>query len=163
MDRNSPKLMVSTASPSTLRAQRTAGIACSRKRKKKALFIMLMAATAATSYFHSMHTRRPKRNSILTSQKRIEELLQGHPEAFREQYGMNKHVFRALLQFLCQRCRLQNSRYISAAEQLSIFCHFATQGLSSRQLQDIFQHSADTISRFVIKLQQHTMNANVSL
>lgn len=80
----------------------------------------------------------------------MDQLLKGHPESFKEQFGMNKHVFSSLLQFLCERCRLQNSKYVSAAEQLAIFCHFATQGLSNRQLQDLFQHSGDTISQYVL-------------
>lgn len=142
-------LMVATSTPRIHHSQRANDTSCAHKQKKKAIFVTCLAAISAASYFRVMHDRRPKRNSAITGQKRIDQLMEGHPGPFKEQYGMNKHVFNALLQFLCTRCQLQNSRYISAAEQLSIFCHFAAQGLSNRQLQDLFQHSGETITKYV--------------
>ena len=139
--------MVSTHSPRIDRAQRVTSVPLSHLQKKKAVFVTLVASVAVQAYFRHAFDRHPKQTSILTEQQRIEELMKGHPGSFKEQFGMNKHVFHALLQFLFRRCHLRNSRYISAAEQLSIFCHFAAQGLSNRQLQDLFQHSGETISR----------------
>ena len=142
-----PSLMVSTHSPRIARAHRASNVPLSHLKKKKAILVTLLASIAVSTYFQHTFDRQPKRTSILTGQKRIEELMEGHPGTFKEQFGMNKHVFHTLLQFLCRRCQLRNNRHISAAEQLSIFCHFAVQGLSNRQLQHLFQHSGETISK----------------
>jgi len=89
------------------------------------------------------------RTSILTGQLWLDELLQGHPLRFHEQMGMGRHVFRQLSQELQLHNGLQNSKHVTADEQLAIFIYLARTGQSSRMLQERFQRSGDTISTHV--------------
>lgn len=124
-----------------------------------AAFIATAAAAAATMATSDTCVPQPKRTSILTGQRWINELLKGHPDRFHEQIGMRKHVFRLLLNELQLYHGLQDSKYVCAEEQLAIFLHLARTGLSSRMLQERFQQSADTISVFV-SITTHLINNN---
>ncbi|KAF9231993.1 hypothetical protein BU15DRAFT_12780, partial [Melanogaster broomeanus] len=55
-------------------------------------------------------------DSILTGQAWVDELLDGHPERFHEEMGLNKHVFRSLLKELKARSQFGASRHVSASE-----------------------------------------------
>ncbi|KAI9447358.1 hypothetical protein BJY52DRAFT_1127464, partial [Lactarius psammicola] len=43
---------------------------------------------------------------------------------------------------------LCNTRHVSAEKQLAIFLHYACHGLSNRALQERFQRSRDTITKY---------------
>ncbi|KAI9448731.1 hypothetical protein BJY52DRAFT_1092491, partial [Lactarius psammicola] len=62
--------------------------------------------------------------------------------------GLNKHVFRRLLSVLARDTGLCDTRHVSAEEQLAIFLHYARRGLSNRALQERFQRSGDTITKY---------------
>ncbi|KAH9159237.1 hypothetical protein LEN26_002441, partial [Aphanomyces euteiches] len=72
----------------------------------------------------------PKRVSVLTGAAWIIDMLEGNEEAFVENFRMPRSIFAAL-------CH----------EQVGIFLYFAGQHASSAQLQQRFQHSAETITR----------------
>jgi len=63
--------------------------------------------------------------------------------------GVEKFVFWRLLFELCQQCGHWATRYVSAEEQLAIFLQIAQTGLSNSEMQEIFQWSGDTISKYV--------------
>ena len=90
-----------------------------------------------------MHT------SILTGRLWLHELLKGHPLHFHEQIGMSQHVFSQLSQELQLYSSLKNSWHVTADEQLAIFVHLAWTGQSSWMLQERFQCSGDTISKYI--------------
>ena len=77
------------------------------------------------------------------------ECLVGHAERFRRQIGMENFVFRSLLYDLQRRCGLHATRHVSAEEQLAIFLRIARTGLCNSEMQEQFQRSGDTISRYV--------------
>jgi hypothetical protein len=62
--------------------------------------------------------------------------------------GMNKHVFQELLHELL-KVGLHDTRYVSAEEQFAIFLFLAVTGLPQRHLEECFQRSPDTISKYV--------------
>ena len=110
------------------------------------------------------------RTSILSGQMWLDELLVGHPERFREQFGMSKHAFQ-LLSCELQLCgRLVNQRHVTADEQLATFLYFARTGSSTRILQERFQWSASTISGYIhlfsilsyYDLTEHPVQSNMS-
>ena len=88
----------------------------------------------------------PMRTSILSGQMWLDELLAGHPERFKEQFGMSKCAFQLLLRELQLHSGLANRRHVTADEQLAIFLYIARTGSSTRVLQERFQRSPSTIS-----------------
>ncbi|KAF7372232.1 putative nuclease HARBI1 [Mycena venus] len=76
------------------------------------------------------------------------ELL-GHPDRCRHELGMSALVFALLLAELVVTGDLMDSRYVTAQEQLAIFVYWMVHGSSQRELQERFQRSGDTISRYV--------------
>ena len=112
----------------------------------------------------------PMRTSILSGQMWLDELLVGHPERFREQFGMSKHAFQLLSRELQLCGRLVNRRHVTVDEQLATFLYFARTGSSTRILQERFQRSASTISGCVhlfsilsyYCLTEHPVQLNVS-
>jgi hypothetical protein len=65
-----------------------------RKQKISAIATVLGAASAITS---GNRDKRPMHTSILTGQRWLEELLNGHSTRFYNQLGMKKHIFCRLL------------------------------------------------------------------
>jgi len=64
---------------------------------------------------------------------------------------MRRHVFYALLNMLhTSGCR--NSKYVILEEQLAIFLYGCVTGLSVHHLGERFQHSNETISKYVIQV-----------
>ena len=88
----------------------------------------------------------PMRTSILSGQMWLDELLAGHPERFKEQFGMSKRAFQLLSRELQLHSGLANRRHVTADEQLAIFLYIARTGSSTRVLQERFQRSPSTIS-----------------
>jgi hypothetical protein len=66
---------------------------------------------------------------------------------FRRQFGMERFVFRKLLQALKHRTGLRDTKYVSAEEQLAIFLRIARTGMSNAEMQERFQRSGDTVSK----------------
>jgi hypothetical protein len=62
---------------------------------------------------------------------------------------MAQHVFLRLLFELQAFSGLVNTKLVTAEEKLAIFLHFARTGCSSRNLQERFQHSAETVTKYV--------------
>jgi hypothetical protein len=85
---------------------------------------------------------------VLTGQGWLNEIL-NLPIWIHEQLGVTWHVFQKLTHELQDLHGLCDSKYISADEQLAIFLHFARVGASSCMLQECFQRSGDTISKYV--------------
>ena len=88
----------------------------------------------------------PMRTSILSGQMWLDELLAGHPERFKEQFGMSKGAFQSLSRELQLHSGLANRRHVTADEQLATFLYIARTGSSTRILQERFQRSPSTIS-----------------
>ena len=108
-----------------------------------------IAAATTAEYMVPLLYKAPLHTSSLSSQAWMDELLQGHTARFKDQMGMERHVFCALLGILGRKGLLRDSKHVSAVEQLGIFLYICSSGLSNRKTQERFQRSADTISRCV--------------
>ena len=88
-------------------------------------------------------------NSKLTGKGWLAELFNGNPQRFKDQLGMQRHVFKKLVATLFRNTSLHNSRYVSLEEQVAIFCYTTVTNLSNRKVAEHFQRSGDTISHWV--------------
>jgi len=108
---------------------------------------VIMAGYASALAYASRFEKVAQHTSALRGQQWVNELQGGHPERFKNEIGMGKHVFNKLLEVLEENGGLKDTRYVSAEEQLAIFLHFAHRASSNRALQERFQRSGDTISK----------------
>jgi hypothetical protein len=108
---------------------------------------VLLAGAAAAAGFASRYNKIPQHTSALTGQDWVDELLNGHSGRFYNQLGMHRHVFHKLLDTLRSLTGFDDTKYVSAEEQLMIFLHFARHAKSNRALMERFQRSGDTISK----------------
>lgn len=89
----------------------------------------------------------PMHTSILTGRGWLEELLNGHHSRFHRSMGMERHVFKKLVHSLRLHCQLGSTKHLTDEEQVAIFLRIAKTGLGSREHQERFQCSGDTISK----------------
>ncbi|KAF7340828.1 putative nuclease HARBI1-like protein [Mycena sanguinolenta] len=94
---------------------------------------------------------RPMHTSILSGSLWIDEILLGHPDRCHRELGMSAALFLLLLAELVATGDLADSRFVSAQEQVAIFVYWLVHGSSQRELQERFQRSGDTISRYLNK------------
>ncbi|WVZ49468.1 hypothetical protein U9M48_000826, partial [Paspalum notatum var. saurae] len=87
--------------------------------------------------------RTPVHTSVLSG-KKLEEHLRGHKVRVRREFRMEKEIFCKLVELLHNSHLLSNARDITLA--IFIFC-LATNA-RNRLLQEQFQHSGETISRY---------------
>jgi hypothetical protein len=119
-----------------------------RQRRLLAALVSTVAAFTASLCLQAQEAI-PRHTSVLTGHGWLSELLNGHPDRFRSQLGMGQHVFLRLLGELQSFSGLVHTKFVSAEEKLAIFLHFVRSGCSSRMLQEQFQRSADTVSKYV--------------
>jgi len=87
----------------------------------------------------------------------LDELLAGHPERFREQFGMSKHTFQQLSRKLQLYSGLTNRRHVTADEQLATFLYIARTGSSTRILQERHQQN-----RIFVKVEKSGKTKNLA-
>lgn len=119
-----------------------------------AIFINIVAFTvirmrSRKQLIRSRRPLRPYHTSQLSGEGWVQELMNGHPDRIKNELGMRKHVFKSLTTIL-QTCGLKRSKHLSCEEQVAIFLYGSVTGLAVRHLGERFQHSNDTISRYVI-------------
>ena len=90
------------------------------RRAAMALVAILGAQTAA-KYAATYLIKEPMYNSILTGATWVKELLNGHAARFYDALGMVKSTFLQLCHELQEHSGLQNSKYLSLAEKVTIF------------------------------------------
>jgi hypothetical protein len=72
----------------------------------------------------------------------MHETLTSHEAMCRRRFHMERYIFEALAQRLCESNLLTDSRYVSVEEHLlSIFLYAMSKNTSNRTSQDQFQHS----------------------
>ena len=113
-------------------------------------FIILYAMVECMEIYASRFDKTPLHTSRLTGDQWVQELVDGHEGRFYNEMEMHDIVFHQLLELLVREGGLCNTRYVTAHEQLAIFLHYVCQGLTNRVLQERFQRSADTISKYDI-------------
>jgi hypothetical protein len=124
-------------------------------RKKQQLLQAAKCGALASATIGYAITRSPDpipmRNSILTGEMWVQELLNGHHLRIQEQLGVSSEDFEALVTDMQQQGLIHISRLgVTPQEQIAIFLHLARTGTSIRMLGERFQRSNDTIQRCVI-------------
>ena len=105
-----------------------------------------IVATAALIYTDPLYNKLPYHTSALSGADWVWELINGHPEHIRNELGVHKHVFHALIEEL-QLVGYKHSKHIYLEDQLTIFLYTCVTGLSLQHVCKHFQHSGDTVSR----------------
>jgi hypothetical protein len=111
-------------------------------------FYVKTVVSAAFIYCTMYFSKEPYNASSLSGELWLQELLDGHPEWFQTQFGINKHVFQHLVHDL-QNIGLTCLKYLTLKEHVVIFLYTLVTALSSWLVAEQFQHSLDTITRYM--------------
>jgi hypothetical protein len=79
----------------------------------------------------------------------VEELLQSSPKRIYDVLRMQKETFYELCRWLGENTELRSTWRISIEEQVAMFLWTINYSASSRQVKERFQHSPETVSRYV--------------
>ena len=116
-----------------------------RRSENEDEFVFLIHTTLDGS---SSSTKMPIHTSILTGSTYMHETLTGHEVLCQRRFHMEREIFQALVQKLCEKCKLEDGTYVSVEEQVAIFLYTISKNASNRTVQDIFQHSGSTVSYY---------------
>ncbi|KAL0548927.1 hypothetical protein IC582_013404 [Cucumis melo] len=83
-----------------------------------------------------------------TNYKFVMEILNGHEDRCHQQFRMEKHIFQKLLVVLEQQYNFSKAKRIHLEEALAMFLIILGHGFSNRMVQERFQHSGETVSRW---------------
>ncbi|KAK4840180.1 hypothetical protein QYF36_001770 [Acer negundo] len=109
---------------------------------------MELVAAAAGYYYYNSITKRPQRGMSLSGNGFMTQVLEGHDDVCREMFRMDKHIFHKLCDILRQRGMLRDTSGVMIEEQLAIFLNIVGHNERNRVIQERFQHSGETISRY---------------
>lgn len=119
-------------------------------RRRRLLFLLgvVLAQIAQLCYQIFAPTARiPHHTSILTGQAWVLELMTGHPDCIKINFGVSIETFSALVHILNENGIMESTKGITVEEQLGIFLYTCVTGLSSRLVAEWFQRSTDTITK----------------
>ena len=97
-------------------------------------------------YRNRYYNKEPYHTSILSGQAWVEELLNGHPERIRTEFGVHRHVFLALRAELRAAGYTDSRNGVTLEEQLGIFLYTCVTGLTVRHVGEHFQRANATIA-----------------
>jgi hypothetical protein len=109
--------------------------------------IVLVAGSLRQSPYCKLRQSR-KRDGAERGRDFVNGTLKGHPIVFQEEFLMKKHTFLRLCHLL-SGAGLKDSIHMQVKEQVAIFIWITGHNESNRGAQRRFQHSAETISRYV--------------
>ena len=92
--------------------------------------------------------KEPCRDSPLSGQAWVEQLLQGNPRRFRQNLRMDRNSYIYIRDLLLTKGLLEDSRHISVDEKLFIFLYIIGQRATNRNAQERFQRSGQTINKY---------------
>ena len=120
-----------------------------------------IVTTAAITCTEPLYNKIPYHDSALTGTAWVLELLNGHPEHIHNELGVNKNVFNALIKEL-ELAGYVSSKHVYLKEQLAIFLYTCVTGLSLCHVCKHFQHSGETVSKYVSIIQSHLTLININ-
>lgn len=98
-------------------------------------------------YLAPRYAKEPMHDSSLSGRAWLNELLAGHPGVFHICFGMQRHVFLALVvQLHLLGYNEKPNAHVLLDEALAIFLYTCVTGLSVDHVAVRFQHSKSTIS-----------------
>ncbi|RWR85031.1 putative nuclease HARBI1 [Cinnamomum micranthum f. kanehirae] len=111
-----------------------------------------VALICVLGYYYSYGHRDRVHNSILSGESFVDELLIGHERNCFDLLRVSKGCYVNLSNELRQRDLLADSRNVTVEEQLAIFLFTIAHNERNRVMQNRFQHSGETISRYFNKV-----------
>jgi len=135
--------------PSKTKSIRASVNARKKHRQRAAALIAAVAGGSVVNYMAPHIIKTPMYDSALTGEDWLREILNGHPSRFHDNLGVSKYAFLKLVRELQMYAGLRHSKHITQEEQVAIFLHLCRTGGVHRQLRERFQHSPDTISKYV--------------
>ncbi|GAA0170393.1 hypothetical protein LIER_40949 [Lithospermum erythrorhizon] len=109
---------------------------------------MELVAAAAGYYYYDILSREPKYTLSVKGSSFMTEVFDGPDDSFREVFRMDKHVFRNLCDVLQRRGMLRDTLGVMKEEKLGIFLNIIGHNERNRVIQDRYQHSGETVSRY---------------
>ncbi|CAN1147368.1 Protein ALP1-like [Linum perenne] len=109
---------------------------------------MELAAAAAGYYYFNSLSRMPPLASSQRRRNFMAEVLDGPDDMCREMFRMDKHVFHKLCSIFRHRGLLRDTCGVMIEEQVAIFLNIIGHSERNRVVQERFQHSGETISRY---------------
>lgn len=94
-------------------------------------------------------THIPYHTLVLSGHQWVKELLNGHPDRIHCELGMYTDAFLILLEELREMGH-HDSKHVTLEEQVAIALYMSVTGLTVRHVGECFQHSSDTITRWVL-------------
>jgi hypothetical protein len=82
--------------------------------------------------------RRPMHTSKMTGARRVTEILTGHESLCKRNFRMDVGIFQALVNKLCERNLLADTRSVAVEEQVAIFLYAMANNARNETLQDFF-------------------------
>ena len=120
-----------------------------------------IVTTAAIICTEPLYNKIPYHDSALTGAAWVRELLNGHPECIHNELGVHKNVFNTLIKEL-ELAGYVSSKHVYLGEQLAIFLYTCVTGLSLCHVCERFQHSGETVSKYVPIIQSHLTLININ-
>ena len=105
------------------------------------------AAYTLVYYYDTFVHKEPCRTSIRTGSILIHEILNGNEARCYQDFCMNKVTFVTFCQTLVERYGLVATRGMSEYEEVGMFLMTVAHGSGNRLMQEMFNHSGETISR----------------
>lgn len=110
--------------------------------------VIALVTLALAEHYRRHYERTPCRTSILRGHDYVIEVLNGHDGRCEESFRMETHVFIAFCEALKEHGGLKHSRYLTVQEQVCIFLLAIGHNIRNRVIQERFQHSGETISKY---------------
>ncbi|XP_050245904.1 protein ALP1-like [Quercus robur] len=117
-------------------------------------FYQLVAVTceAVVTYFNKYINKTPCYDSEQTGWVWVRRCMEGNEKLCYNMFRMKKEVFHNLCQVLQHDYGLEHTRNIRLEESVAICLLILGHGTCNRMVQEIFQHSGETISRHFEKM-----------
>jgi hypothetical protein len=119
-----------------------------RRSQNEDEFMLFVLPTIEGDSSQPSSSRKPMHTSKLSGACRVNEILTGHQSLSKRNFRMEVNVFRALVDKLREKQLLADARDVSVEEQVAIFLYALAKNASNETLQDQFQHSGQTISKY---------------
>ncbi|XXG82524.1 hypothetical protein AAC387_Pa10g0452 [Persea americana] len=112
------------------------------------LLTSVVMSTCLLWYRYQYLTKDKVHESAQSGRTYLNEILTGHPRKCLDIFRMSSGCFLLLVNELKHRGHLRDSRAVSVEEQLAIFLFTIGHSQRNRVMQNLFQHSGETISRY---------------
>jgi hypothetical protein len=111
----------------------------------------LDATAVVEAYIQRYINRRPCRTSLLGGNEWVLEILSGHPMRCFQNFRVAPDVFMRIVEIVRSRVSQSCRSLVSIEERLAMFLFIVGQNASNRNTQERFQHSGETVSRYMVR------------